>query len=123
MTTAAKAKRATNLDRLLEQGEWVALLMDGNKPPCRFMMPTAELQEELEKELEKRIRKHLKDGGFVRVCGTRRDHPFHSDLLRERIDALASGFDPRINSEEGLADLRKCQRHIESDPGQLRSAV
>jgi hypothetical protein len=54
VTTATKANRATKLDRLLEQGEWVALPMDGNNPPCRFVMPTEELQSELEKELEKR---------------------------------------------------------------------
>jgi hypothetical protein len=89
VTTATKAKRATKLDRLLEQGEWVALPMDGNNPPCRFVMPTEELQSELEKELEKKIRKHLRDGGFERICATRRQHPFHSELLRERIDALA----------------------------------
>lgn len=116
MTTATKAKRATKLDRLLEQGEWVALPMDGNNPPCRFVMPTEELQSELEKELEKKIRKHLRDGGFERICATRRQHPFHSELLRERIDALASGFDPRINSEEGIAVLRKEYDAMVNDP-------
>jgi hypothetical protein len=88
--SAVTGKRRTKLDRLLEQGHWVALPMDGENPPCQFVMPTEELQSELEKELGKKIRKHLRDSGFERICATRRDHPFHSDLLRERIDALVA---------------------------------
>jgi hypothetical protein len=116
MMAATKTKRATKLDRLLAQGEWVAVQIEGGSAPCRFVMPTEELQSELEKELEKKIRKHLRDCGFERICATRREHPFHSELLRERIDALASRFDPRINSEEGLASLRKEYDAMVGDP-------
>jgi hypothetical protein len=72
MKTAAKAKRTSKLDRLLEQGEWFALPKEDGKPACKFVMPTDEMQAELEAELEKKIKKHLKDGGFQRICATRR---------------------------------------------------
>jgi hypothetical protein len=114
VTTKTKTKRPTKLDRLLEQGEWMALSKDDGI--CKFVMPTNELQGELDKELNKSVKKRLKAGGFERICATRREHPFHSELLRGRIDALAPGFDPRINSEEGLADLRKEYDAMIGDP-------
>ena len=87
MTT--RAKRTTKLDRLLDQGKWVASQIDGKNLPCRFLMPSDELQAELEKELEKQIKKDLKAKGYELLHATRRDHPFHSDLLREKVDKLA----------------------------------
>jgi hypothetical protein len=54
-------------------------------------MPTPELQIELSEELEKKIKQRLKASGFERMCTTRREHPFHSSLLRERIDTLIYG--------------------------------
>jgi hypothetical protein len=116
VTTTTKTKRPTKLDRLLEQGEWAAVQIEGNNSPCRFVMPTEELQSELEEELEKKIRKHLRDGGFERICATRREHPFHSAILRERIDAVAIRYDTRINSEEGIADIRKEYDALVGDP-------
>jgi hypothetical protein len=110
-----KSKRPTKLDQLLVQGEWVAVQIDGHTAPRRFVMPTPELQDELNKELEKRIRQHLKDGGFERICATRREHPFHSDLLRKRIDDLTDmlfhfdtqhPFDKAYLTEEGAEAAR-----------------
>ena len=71
-------------------------------------MPTAELQDELNKELEKKIKQRLKAGGFERVCATRRDHPFHSELLRERIDHLADlSGDHRAYSTDARAEATR----------------
>lgn len=86
--TTAKPKRATKLDRLLEQGQWIVADIDGQKLPY-LKMPSAELQSELNEELEKKIKQRLKADGFELVHATRREHPFHSDTLRERIDKLA----------------------------------
>jgi hypothetical protein len=115
MAMATKAKRATKLDRLLEQGEWVAVQMDGNDPPCRFVMPTEELRAALEKELEKKIKKHLKEDGFERICATRREHPFYTETLRERIDHLADvlssdhrEFSTDERAEASRLDLLTC---------------
>ena len=58
-----------------------------SRPPSSQCL--AELQAELEAELEKKIKRHFKDTGFELLHATRRDHPFHSDLLRERLDQLA----------------------------------
>jgi hypothetical protein len=83
-----KQSKQTKLDRLLAQGADILVEIDGRRA-VYFKMPTAELQTELNKELEKKIKKSLKAGGYERLCATRRDHPFHSDILRERIDHLA----------------------------------
>jgi hypothetical protein len=81
-------RRQTKLDSLLGQCVPIETDVDG-KRAVFLKMPTPQLQDELNKELEKKIKQRLKDGGFERVYATRRDHPFHSALLRERIDALA----------------------------------
>jgi hypothetical protein len=107
MTIATKGKPATKLDRLLAQGEWVALPMDGDNPPCRFVMPTPELQEELDDALAKRIRKHLKDGGFERICATRREHPFHNPLFIERMDELVGDCGSAFTTEESTEQARQ----------------
>jgi hypothetical protein len=89
MKAALKSnKRQTKVDRLLTQGTAVPVDLDGQKA-AYFKMPTPELQEELHEALQCSIKKRLKDGGFERVCATRRDHPFHSEILRQRIDNLA----------------------------------
>jgi hypothetical protein len=89
MTAATKTKQQTKLDRLLAQGEWIAVEIDGMKVPY-LKMPSPELQSALNGELDKKIKKHLKADGFELLHATRREHPFHSDLLRERIDELAA---------------------------------
>lgn len=79
----------TKLERLREQGTWSELeLPDGRKVPS-FVLPTPELQVAFDKELEKKLSRELKAAGFERLCATHRNHPFHSELLRERIDKLA----------------------------------
>jgi hypothetical protein len=87
--SSKRKTKQTKLDRLLEQGAWVALQMTDGSSPCRFMMPTDDLQAELDKELDKSIKKRLKADGFELLHATRREHPFHSAILRERIDHLA----------------------------------
>jgi hypothetical protein len=89
VTTATKSKRATKLDRLLEQGHCVVAYVDRLKLPY-FAMPTAALRSALNEELDKKIKKHLKAHGFELLHATRRDHPFYTAVLRERIDELAS---------------------------------
>ena len=88
IATTKSSKRQTNLDRLLAQGTLIETDVDGRRAVF-LKMPTPELQSELNEELEKKIKQRLKAGGFERVCATRREHPFHSELLRERIDDLA----------------------------------
>jgi hypothetical protein len=80
-------KPQTKVDRLLAQGRLIEVDRDGRKVPC-LKMPTPELQEELQNALEKSIKKHLKETGFERICATQRQHPFHSAILRERVDTL-----------------------------------
>jgi hypothetical protein len=119
MTAATKSgkrqPKQTKLDRILAQGTTIDVDIDGRRA-IFFKMPTAELQTELNEELDKSIKKRLKADGFERICATRREHPLQSELLRVRIDALAFGFDPRLNSEEGLADLRKEYDAMIGDP-------
>jgi hypothetical protein len=86
MTTAYK--RSAKLERLTAQGTLIEGEVDGQKVPY-FAMPTAELQSDLNDVLEGLIKKQLKKAGWERVCATERRHPFHSELLRERIDELA----------------------------------
>jgi hypothetical protein len=80
-------KRQTKVDRLLAQGRLIEVDRDGRKVPW-LRMPTSALQEELQEALEKSIKKHLKETGFERICATQRVHPFHSDILRQRVDTL-----------------------------------
>jgi hypothetical protein len=131
MTTATKSKRATKLDRSLEQGEWIAIPMGTSNGPCRFVMPTDELQAELENELHKNIKKHLKESGYELLHATRREHPFHSDILRERIDELASllgeRYDPTLEDEaerEAYANvIREGEASLGIAPCEIRLAV
>jgi hypothetical protein len=119
MTKATKTKRPTKLDRLLAQGRWIEADVNGRKVPY-FAMPTADLQRVLNEEFEKKIRKRLKDGGFERICATQREHPGHSELLRERIDKLASfsgGYDPTLEKEAGRKNYAKTIRAIEAKFG------
>jgi hypothetical protein len=114
MTTATKTKRPTKLDRLLEQGEWLALPMDRNNPPCRFVMPTDELQAELEAELEKKIKKHLRDGGRECIFATRREHPLHNPMFIERMDELVGDHGSAYKTEESTeVTLRQDYADIE----------
>jgi hypothetical protein len=92
MTAVTKSSKRqpkqTKLDLLLAQGTTIEADIDGRRA-VYFKMPTAELLTELNEELEKKIKKSLKAGAYERICATRRDHPFHSELLRERIDHSA----------------------------------
>src|SRR6516162_2548496 len=76
-----KKPRKTKLDKLWEQGHWIA-----GEPS--FLMPTPELQKEFHDRLEAHIQKHLIAGGFELISPVQRNYPFHSALFRERIDAL-----------------------------------
>ena len=86
--SSKRQTKQTKLDRLLAQGTLIETDVDGRRAVF-LKMPTPELQSTLNEELEKKIKQRLKAGGFERVCATRRDHPFHSELLQKRIDDLA----------------------------------
>jgi hypothetical protein len=103
---APKSKRMTKLDRLRAQGHWDEIHLEGKKVP-HFAMPTAELQTELNEELEKKIRKRLRDDGFERICATRREHPFHSNLFRERMDDLVGDHGSAYKTEESTERARQ----------------
>ena len=106
----------TKLDRLLTQGTWLACEIDGQNVPY-FKMPDATLQKELQSALDTYIKKTLKAGGWRKVHATEYEHPFYTDLLRERMNALAEQmsvpkpngqwgdcrFDPELLTEEGAA--------------------
>jgi hypothetical protein len=106
--TKAKAKRPTKVDRLWAQGQWVLAEIEGQKVPY-FAMPNAKLQSELTAELEKKIKAKLKADDFELLHATRREHPFHSELLREGVDALAdlSSSDHRAYSTEARAETAR----------------
>jgi hypothetical protein len=120
MTAATKTKQQTKLDRLLAQGEWIAVEIDGMKVPY-LKMPSPELQSALNGELDKKIKKHLKADGFELLHATRREHPFHSDLLRERIDELAAllggYYDPTLEDEAEREKYAQTLRDIEAKFG------
>jgi hypothetical protein len=120
MTAATKTKQQTKLDRLLAQGEWIAVEIDGMKVPY-LKMPSPELQSALNGELDKKIKKHLKADGFELLHATRREHPFHSDLLRERIDELAAllggHYDPTLEDEAEREKYAQTLRDIEAKFG------
>jgi hypothetical protein len=87
---APTGKRVTNLERLRAQGHLIEVdIGDGGQKVPYFKMPTPELQSAFDEELNKKIKQHLKASGFELLHATRRDHPFHSALLLERVDALA----------------------------------
>jgi hypothetical protein len=105
-------KTPARLSRLLAQGTWIEGEIDGQRIPY-LAMPTTELRDELDEALESTIKRQLNKSGWERVCATERRHPFHSDVLRERMDALAQlvfvrgrhagealKFDPRLATEE-----------------------
>jgi hypothetical protein len=84
----AKGKRSSKLERLRAQGQLVGVKIDGQTAPY-FALPTPELQAEWNEELGKKIKHGLKASGFELLHATRREHPFHSALLLERLDVLA----------------------------------
>jgi hypothetical protein len=120
VTKATKAKRATKLDQLMAQGGLVVGEIDGRKVPY-FAMPTSELQSELSEELTKKIKKDLKADGYELLHPTRRDHPFHSDVLRGRIDELVSllgeRYDPTLEDEAEREEYAQTLRDIETKFG------
>lgn len=100
-------KQTKALEHLLAQGTWTTTEFNGHTVPY-LAMPTPELQAELSAALEKNIKKHLKDGGYEYVRANRRDHPLHSELLRERIDCLAERYGGReFRNPEAIAAVRK----------------
>jgi hypothetical protein len=116
MTAATRSgkrqPKQTKLDLLLAQGTTIEADIDGRRA-VYFKMPTAELQTELNEALQKKIKQRLKAGGYERICATRRDHPFHSEFLRERIDHLAdllSGNHQEF-STEGRAEATRQDLH------------
>jgi hypothetical protein len=113
--TTKRKPPPNKLERLMAQGNWVKTeLPDGRIVP-HFTMPTPELQIQLDEALESWIKKQFKADGYERICATRREHPFHSELLRERIDALLGGFGSAFKTDEcaeearqeGYADIEK----------------
>jgi hypothetical protein len=122
--TKAKPRRTPKLDKLMAQGTWTeTTLPDGRTMPA-FVMPTPELQAELEETLEKKIKADLKANGWCRVCGPNRDHPFHSELLRQRIDEMAewagssqysSIYMPELFTAEGRARYRRLTLRYERE--------
>jgi hypothetical protein len=113
-------KRLSKLERLRSQGQWIEVDIDGQKAPY-FALPTPELQAEWNAELEKQIRKQLKASGYELLHATRRDHPFHSDILRERIDDLAAllgdSYDPSFEDEAEREEYAKVLREMETNFG------
>jgi hypothetical protein len=93
---AVTAKRVSKLERLRSQGNWIEATTPDGRTLATFSLPSPELQKEFDATLDAWLKKHLKECGWELLHATRRDHPFHSDLVRERIDALADelfGFD------------------------------
>ncbi len=114
----------TKLERLLAQGTWLACEIDGQNVPY-FKMPDATLQKELQSALDAYIKKTLKAGGWRKVHATEYEHPFYSDLIRERMNELAElmsvpkrkghyydccRFDPELLTEEGAAKAVRRER-------------
>ena len=95
-------KQSAKVTRLLERGTWIEGDVGGQRVPY-FLMPTSELQEELNDALDGAIKKHLKQNGWERVCATERRHPFHSEILRDRID----GRDRSYLTEENTKKTRR----------------
>jgi hypothetical protein len=124
------AKPMSKLERLRSQGQWIEVEIEGQKVPY-FGLPTPELQAEWNAELEKQIRKQLKTSGYELIHATRREHPFHSDILRERIDELASLLgechDPTLEDEaerEAYANvIREGETSLGIAPCDIRLAV
>ncbi|MDE2284325.1 MAG: hypothetical protein KGK33_06895 [Hyphomicrobiales bacterium] len=108
------AKRQTKLERLRSQGTLVSVDIGGGQMVPYFSLPTPELQSEWNEALESWIKKDLKANGFKLIQATKREHPFHSEILRERIDELASvlsdDFKKELTHEEGIEDERQCYR-------------
>jgi hypothetical protein len=100
-----KSKRMSNLERLRAQGHLIEVeIGDGQKVPY-FKMPTAELQTEFNKDLDKKIRKDLKAAGYELIYANRRDHPLHSEILRDRIDCMTLHRDYR--NKEAIKKTRR----------------
>jgi hypothetical protein len=120
----------SKLERLRSQGQWIEADTNGQKV-LYFTLPTPELQADWNAELEKKIRNQLKASGYELLHATRRDHPFHSDILRERIDELAEllgdRHDPMLEDEaerEAYADaIREGEARLGITPCEVRLAV
>jgi hypothetical protein len=106
--SSKRQTKQTKVDRLLALGTMIEAEVDGQRAVF-LKMPTPELQDELNTELERKIKQRLKSSGFERLCATRREHPFHSHLLRERIDRLADlgSADHRDYSTEARAEATR----------------
>jgi hypothetical protein len=93
---AVEPKRPRKLARLLAQ------LPDGRTVPA-FVMPSADLQKELDAALDSWIKQHLKANGWELLRATRREHPGHSELVRQRIDALVELLGPNKDQRHAWA--------------------
>ena len=125
--TTKRKSPPNKLERLMAQGNWVKTeLPDGRIVP-HFAMPTPELQLQLDEALESWVKKQLKADGYERICATRREHPFHTELFRERIDALATSehvflargpyhFDPKWNDPQYIEATRSDLYKLIGDP-------
>jgi hypothetical protein len=115
--SSKRQTKQTKLDRLLAQGTSIEVDVDGRRA-VYFKMPTPELQDELNAALEKKVRKDLKASGFELLHSPRRDHPFHSEILRERIDKLASllgeNYDPALETEKEQKKFAQALRKVEA---------
>jgi hypothetical protein len=118
--SSKRQTKQNKLDHLLAQGTTIDVDIDGRRG-VYFKMPTAELQAELDKELDKSIKKRLKADGFELLHAPRRDHPFHSDLLRKRIDGLVSllgdSYDPSLETEAEQKKYVRTIRDVEAKFG------
>jgi hypothetical protein len=108
-----KPKRQSKLEALRAQGQWI-------EAEPYFALPKPELQSEWEDAVAKRIRGSLAAGGFRRVGAPNRDHPFHSDLLRTRVDALVACFPDYIrelDTDKGRGKYRRSVLRADKEAG------
>jgi hypothetical protein len=105
--TTKRKSTPNKLKRLMAQGNWVQTKLPDGRIVPHFTMPTPELQMQLDEALESWVKKQLKADGYERICATRREHPFHSELLRERIDALLGGFGSAFKTDESADEARQ----------------
>lgn len=119
-------KRSAKLQGLMEQGAWIEGEIEGQKV-LYFLMPTTRLQEELDEAIETAIKKYLKLNDWERVCATERRHPFHSDVLRERIDGRDRAYLTEENTKQTRRNLMRqvsySSKHDTYKPGSIGSIV
>jgi len=114
-----KGKRLSKLERLRAQGTWVSVDIGEGQTVPYFALPTPELQSEWNETLESWIKKELKANGSELIHATRREHPFHSDLLRERIDELASVLSPDFNTDLDRQAVREIYEDLAQHLGPI----